>query len=105
MDIADRKRAETKLKQTLDNLENLVKERTEELEETFNLLKGSENQLQAILTGSRGLIFIKDLTGRFTLINKKLEELHGITCDEIREKLTRIYFLQTWLIILKYITL
>jgi PAS domain S-box-containing protein len=50
------------------------------------LLKGSENQLQAILNGSQGIIFIKDLTGRFTLINKKLEDLLGITCDEIRGK-------------------
>jgi PAS domain S-box-containing protein len=68
-------------------------------------LKRNENQLQAILNGSQGIVFIKDLTGRFTLINQKLEELHGITCDEIREKRTRIYFPQSWLIIIKHIPL
>ncbi len=67
-------------------MENLVKKHAEELEKAFNLLKGSENQLQTILNGSRGIIFIKDLTGRFTLINKKLEKMLGITCDEIGVK-------------------
>jgi PAS domain S-box-containing protein len=44
-DITDSKKAEAKLKETLDNLENLVKERTEELEIAFNLLKESEKGL------------------------------------------------------------
>jgi PAS domain S-box-containing protein len=44
-DITERKEAETKLKETLDNLENLVKERTAELEEAYNLLKESEKSL------------------------------------------------------------
>ena len=39
------KEAEAKLKETLDNLEELVKERTAELEEAYNLLKESENGL------------------------------------------------------------
>ncbi|MHC1754417.1 MAG: PAS domain S-box protein [Methanosarcina sp.] len=44
-DITKRKEAETKLKETLDNLENLVKVRTEELEIAFNSLKESERGL------------------------------------------------------------
>jgi len=44
-DITKRKEAETKLKETLDNLENLVKERTAELEKAYKSLKESENSL------------------------------------------------------------
>jgi hypothetical protein len=45
LDVTERKQAEMKLKQTLDNLENLVKERTNELETAFNLLKESGKSL------------------------------------------------------------
>src|SRR5665647_1416888 len=44
-DISERKEAETKLKETLENLENLVKERTIELEKAYNSLKESEKGL------------------------------------------------------------
>jgi PAS domain S-box-containing protein len=45
MDITQRKKAEAKLKETLDNLEELVKQRTEELEKAYNSLKESERGL------------------------------------------------------------
>ncbi|WP_440947785.1 PAS domain-containing sensor histidine kinase [Methanosarcina sp. T3] len=44
-DITKRKETEAKLKETLDNLENLVKVRTEELEIAFNSLRESERGL------------------------------------------------------------
>ncbi|AKB12204.1 PAS domain S-box-containing protein [Methanosarcina thermophila] len=44
-DITARKEAEAKLRETLDNLENLVKERTAELEKAYNLLKESKESL------------------------------------------------------------
>ena len=44
-DITDIKETETKLKETLDNLENLVKERTAELEKAYKSLKESERSL------------------------------------------------------------
>ncbi|RXA21870.1 PAS domain S-box protein [Methanosarcina sp. MSH10X1] len=44
-DITARKEAEAKLKETLDNLEKLVKERTAELENAYNSLKESEKSL------------------------------------------------------------
>jgi PAS domain S-box-containing protein len=43
-DITGRKEAETKLEDTLDNLENLVKERTLELEKAYKSLKESETR-------------------------------------------------------------
>jgi len=44
-DITKRKETEAKLKETLDNLENLVKERTVDLEKAYNSLKESEKGL------------------------------------------------------------
>jgi len=44
-DITERKETEAKLKDTLDNLENLVKKRTSELEKAYKLLKESERGL------------------------------------------------------------
>jgi PAS domain S-box-containing protein len=45
VDITERKKAEVKLKHTLDNLDKLVKERTAELEKAYNSLKESERSL------------------------------------------------------------
>jgi PAS domain S-box-containing protein len=44
-DTTERKETEIKLKETMDNLENLVEERTAELEKAYNLLKESEEGL------------------------------------------------------------
>ncbi len=44
-DITERKKAEAKLKDTLDNLDKLVKERTEELQKAYDSLKQSEKNL------------------------------------------------------------
>ena len=45
VDLRERKKAEAKLKETLDNLENLVKERTAELQTAYDSLKKSERNL------------------------------------------------------------
>ncbi|MDY9927712.1 PAS domain-containing protein [Methanosarcina sp.] len=45
MDITERKKAEVKLKETLDNLEHIVKVRTAELQKAYNSLKESEASL------------------------------------------------------------
>jgi PAS domain S-box-containing protein len=44
-DVTDVKEAEAKLKETLDNLESLVKERTAELQNAYNSLRESEKSL------------------------------------------------------------
>ena len=45
IDITKQKKAEAKLKDTLDNLEEKVKKRTAELEKAYNSLKGSKERL------------------------------------------------------------
>ena len=45
IDITERKKAEAKLEETLDNLENLVKERTADLQKTYKSLEKSEKNL------------------------------------------------------------
>ncbi|MGB9927002.1 MAG: PAS domain S-box protein [Methanosarcina sp.] len=45
MDITERKEAEAILRETLDNLENRVKERTSELQEAYSLIKENERRL------------------------------------------------------------
>ena len=45
IDITERKKAEAKLKETLDNLEKLVEERTAQLEKAYKSLKESEKGL------------------------------------------------------------
>lgn len=57
LDITDRKMAEEKIRQ-------------------------SEQQLQAIMDESPAVIFLKDLEGKYRLINRKFEQLFGITRDE-----------------------
>jgi len=44
-DVTARKEAEARLKETMDNLENLVKERTEELEKSYHSFKENELSL------------------------------------------------------------
>ena len=91
-DITERKKAETKLKETLDNLENLVKERTEELEKAFELLKVSEEKYRSLFDNmTEGFIldevildsegYLKDL--RYVEINKVFEETMGVPRDKI----------------------
>jgi hypothetical protein len=45
VDITQRKKAEAKLKETFDNLENLVKKRTNEVEEAYISLKKNKEDL------------------------------------------------------------
>lgn len=60
MDITERKKAEAKLKETLDNLEELIKQRTEELEKAYNSLKESEEHLRLALECAKAGMWMLD---------------------------------------------
>jgi PAS domain S-box-containing protein len=49
-------------------------------------LKESEQRLQAIIDNSKAAIFMKDLQGRYLLMNCECERLFQVTNDEIRGK-------------------
>jgi PAS domain S-box-containing protein len=49
-------------------------------------LRSTKNQLQAILDHSPAVIFVKDMEGRYLLINRRYEELHHLSPDEVMGK-------------------
>jgi PAS domain S-box-containing protein len=54
--------------------------------ETTRKLRESEKRLQQILNNSSKVIYVRDLDGRFLLINKAFERLFGITQKELKGK-------------------
>ncbi len=57
-----------------------------ELRQTMELLKKNEHQLQAILSNTSALVFLKDLQGRYLLINRRFESLFHVSNEEIQGK-------------------
>lgn len=49
-------------------------------------LRESRKELQDIIDGSPGVIFVKDLEGRFITVNRTFERLLGVTMDEVKGK-------------------
>ncbi|MEC4984015.1 MAG: PAS domain S-box protein [Oscillatoria sp. PMC 1068.18] len=88
-DISAAKLAETALLQAKSELENRVRERTAQLQQTIEklevevkeritaetALQESKTQLEAILNNAPSVIYLKDLEGQLILINRKFETL------------------------------
>jgi PAS domain S-box-containing protein len=60
--------------------ENAERERAEEA------LRESQRLMKAIFDSSKAIILVKDLRGRFLLVNRRVEVLHRMSNEEIRGK-------------------
>jgi PAS domain S-box-containing protein len=81
-DVTERKIIEQELKKLNEELEDRVKERTQELlkeietrKNTEKALKESEQRLENILNYAPILVYINDLEGRYIFVNKEFERL------------------------------
>jgi PAS domain S-box-containing protein len=73
--------AEGRLLRTVANIQDITdRKRAEEA------LRAKEAQLRAILDNSTAVVFVKDLEGRYLLINRWYEILHGMTEAEVKGK-------------------
>ncbi len=82
-DITERKQAEAELSSYREELENLVKARTAELEETHKALKESEENFRAIAENSIDSILIAVENGKHVYVNPKAAELTGYSKEEL----------------------
>jgi PAS domain S-box-containing protein len=93
----ERKRLEIDLVKARDELEKRVEERTAELliankqlqrqiaerRRAADALKKSEQRFRAIFEGAQDLIFLKDLSLRYTHVNPAMERLLGVSAEQI----------------------
>jgi PAS domain S-box-containing protein len=92
-EIAERQRAETAVRRLNDDLEQRVRERTEQLAATSKewenemarrwqtelALTRSQQLLQVISDNSPAVIYVKDLQGRYLLANRRYQELFQVS--------------------------
>ena len=93
----ERKQMEVALVKARDELEKRVEERTSELlttnrrlqseiaerQRAGEALKQSEERFRAIFEGAQDLIFLKDLSLRYTHVNPAVEKLLGLPSSRI----------------------
>lgn len=92
----ERRRAEEELRKLNENLESRVAERTAELEAAAAELKVGEERMQAILDNYTALVYLKDLRGRYVLINRHYEELFHVSKEQVVGKSDYDIFPRSW---------
>src|SRR5262249_15760104 len=73
--------AEGRPRRTVANIQEIT-----ERKRANEALRAKEAQLRAILDHSTAVIFVKNLEGRYLLINRRYEVLHGVTEAEVKGK-------------------
>jgi len=63
-----------------------IKQVQEELQQTYNALEKNEQQLQAVLDNTTSVIYVKDIEGRYLLVNKQLSAVTGLQSEEFLGK-------------------
>jgi two-component system, cell cycle sensor histidine kinase and response regulator CckA len=84
--VRELERSEQEVVMARDLLEQRVVERTAELERATHAIQESETRLQNILDNSTAVVYVKDLDGRYLLINREYERLFHVTSEQIRGK-------------------
>ena len=91
--VTERKRAEEELRKHQEHLEKVVEERTSELQQEITERKRAEESLResealfrAVFETTTDSIFIKDRALRYTHVNPAMEELFGVTAEELVNK-------------------
>ena len=82
-DVSDYKRAEDAQKRAQVELEREVEARTAELRTANRALRQSEKLFRSVVDNSPNAIFLKDLHGRFRLVNRPFQERYGLAASEI----------------------
>ncbi len=83
-----RPRGDKEVLKLFDSFKDMLQKR----EQAEAALKESEHNLQSILANTPSIIYVKDLYGRFILVNRQFEELFNISNDEIQGKTSRDIF-------------
>jgi PAS domain S-box-containing protein len=66
-----------------EELEQRVLERTAQLQAVNHTLQDSQQLLQAIVDNSQAVVYVKDLDGRYLLVNRRFEEIFNLPRDAI----------------------
>ncbi len=69
------------------NLERLVKSRTQELEEKNLQLIASEKKYRALVEASQDMIWSVDVEGRYTFVNQAVKQIYGYEPHEMLDRL------------------
>ncbi|MGZ7135505.1 MAG: PAS domain S-box protein, partial [Methanobacterium sp.] len=82
-DITELKKAEEELRESRDNLEEQVKERTRELEEAFDSLKESEQRYRTLFNSTPDYTILVGVDGNLIDINKAAQEITGLSSYDL----------------------
>ncbi|WP_088892737.1 sensor histidine kinase [Leptolyngbya ohadii] len=82
-DLTDYRRVQADLQQLNEELESIVQQRTQELQDSQSALQTSQSQLRAVLDNSPMIIYLLDRENRHLMVNRRYEELVGLSQQEL----------------------
>jgi PAS domain S-box-containing protein len=82
-DMRERIRAETRLARLNQELDRRVLERTAELEAEMKARRQGRQLLEAVVENSPAVIYVKDLAGRYLMVNRRYADIFHVDRDAI----------------------
>jgi PAS domain S-box-containing protein len=80
-ELLERTRAETRLARLNAELDQRVVERTAELEAEMTARRQSQQLLEAVIETSPAVIYVKDLAGRYLMVNRRYADIFHVDRD------------------------